>query len=90
MVERGVFEGQGPAEVAALLFWHLKGDEKGGAEEKACGEAPAALAAAALAGLERLIDHYDQPGTAYPPKPKPRAAPRRDYDHLARLGEWAS
>jgi ATP-dependent helicase/nuclease subunit B len=90
MVEQGAFEGQAPAEVAALRFWHLKGDEKGGAEEKACGEAPADLAAAALVGLERLIDHYDQETTAYPPRPKPRVAPRRDYDHLSRLGEWSS
>jgi ATP-dependent helicase/nuclease subunit B len=90
MVERGMFEGQAPAEVAALLFWHLRGDENGGEERKACGEAPADLAAAALAGLERLIDHYDQASTAYPPKPRPRTAPRRDYDHLSRLGEWSS
>jgi ATP-dependent helicase/nuclease subunit B len=90
MVEQGAFEGQAPAAVAALLFWHLKGDEDGGAEQKAAGSAPAALAAAALAGLERLIDHYDQAGTAYPPRPKPRVAPRRDYDHLSRLGEWSS
>jgi ATP-dependent helicase/nuclease subunit B len=90
MVEQGAFEGEAPAEVAALLFWHLKGDEGGGVERLACGGAPADLAAAALVGLERLIDHYDQASTAYPPRPKPRAAPRRDYDHLSRLGEWSS
>jgi ATP-dependent helicase/nuclease subunit B len=90
MVGHGAFDGQAPAEVAALLFWHLKGDEAGGVERPACGEAPAALAAAALAGLERLIDHYDQAGTAYPPRPRPRTASRRDYDHLSRLGEWSS
>jgi ATP-dependent helicase/nuclease subunit B len=90
MVEQGAFDGEAPAAVAALLFWHLKGDEDGGAERNACGEAPAALAAAALAGLERLIDHYDQASTAYPPRPRPRAASRRDYDHLSRLGEWSS
>ena len=89
MVERGAFDRQAPAKVAALLFWHLKGDEDGG-EERSAGDAPAALAASALAGLERLIDHYDQATTAYPPRPKPRAAPRRDYDHLSRLGEWSS
>jgi len=89
MVERGAFDGQAPATVAALLFWHLKGDEDGG-EERSAGDAPAALAASALEGLERLIDHYDQATTAYPPRPKPRAAPSRDYDHLSRLGEWSS
>ena len=44
MVERGAFDGQAPAKVAALLFWHLKGDEDGG-EERSAGDAPAALAA---------------------------------------------
>ena len=90
MVARGAFDGEAPAAVASLLFWHLKGDEDGGAERPACGDVPAVLAAAALAGLERLIDHYDQATTAYPPRPKPRAAPTRDYDHLSRLGEWSS
>jgi ATP-dependent helicase/nuclease subunit B len=88
MVEQGAFEGQAPAEVADLLFWQLKGDEHGG-EQKGAGPA-AELAAAALAGLEHLIDHYDRPTTAYPPKAKPRTAPKRDFDHLSRLGEWSS
>jgi ATP-dependent helicase/nuclease subunit B len=90
MVTHGAFDGEPPAAVAALLFWHLKGDEGGGAERPASDQKPAALAEAALAGLERLIDHYDQATTAYPPRPKPRIAPRRDYDHLSRLGEWSN
>jgi ATP-dependent helicase/nuclease subunit B len=68
----------------------LKGDEAGGLQQAACGDAPEALAAAALAGLQHLIDHFDQPSTAYPPRPRPRAAPTRDFDHLSRLGEWSS
>ena len=28
------------------------------------------------------------PETAYPARPRPRVGPRRDYDHLARRGEW--
>ena len=33
MAEAGAFDGQAPAAVAALLFWHLKGDESGGVEQ---------------------------------------------------------
>jgi ATP-dependent helicase/nuclease subunit B len=90
MIEQGAFEGQAPAEVAALLFWQLKGDEEGGQQREACKDPPAELAAAALAGLQHLIDHFDDPSTAYPPRPRPRAAPSRDFDHLSRLGEWSS
>jgi ATP-dependent helicase/nuclease subunit B len=90
MVEHGAFDGEAPTSVTALQFWQLKGDEDGGLERTACGDAPEQLAAAALAGLQHLIDHFDQADTAYPPRPKPRAAPRRDYDHLSRLGEWSS
>ncbi len=90
MVEHGAFAGVAPAEVAGLLFWRLKGDEEGGEERVAASDDPAALAAGALAGLQHLIDHFDQAATAYPPRPRPRAARRRDYDHLSRLGEWSS
>ena len=49
---------------------------------------PAELAAAALAGLRRLVAHYDRAATADPARPKPQVAWRGDYDHLARQGEW--
>ncbi len=90
MMEHGAFDGEAPASVAALRFWQLKGDEDGGVERSAGADTPEQLAAAALAGLRHLIDHFDRPETAYPPRPKPRAAPKRDYDHLSRLGEWSS
>jgi ATP-dependent helicase/nuclease subunit B len=90
MVAQGAFTDVAAAEVGALLFWGLKGDEAGGEERVAASGTPQELAAAALAGLERLIDHFDRAATAYPPRPRPRAADRRDYDHLSRLGEWSS
>ncbi len=90
MVEQGAFADLPPTPVASLLFWQLKGDEEGGVQRAACGDAPEHLAAAALAGLQHLIDHFDRADTAYPPRPKPRAAPKRDFDHLSRLGEWSS
>jgi ATP-dependent helicase/nuclease subunit B len=89
MVEHGAFAGVAPVAVGALLFWSLRGGEEGGEERAAASDDPRALAAAALAGLQHLIDHFDQAGTAYPPRPRPRAARKRDFDHLSRLGEWS-
>jgi ATP-dependent helicase/nuclease subunit B len=88
MVEAGAFEEVGRAAVAELLFWQLRGDEAGGEEKDAAGLAPAELAAQALAGLSRLITHYDREQTRYQARPKPDVAWRGDYDHLARRGEW--
>jgi ATP-dependent helicase/nuclease subunit B len=89
MVESGAFAALGPAAVAELLFWRLHGNEDGGEQRAAVARAaPAELAAAARAGLEHLIAHYDRPETAYPARARPRIGPRRDYDHLARRGEW--
>jgi ATP-dependent helicase/nuclease subunit B len=90
MVEAAAFAALGgPAAVAELLYWRLTGDEEGGEQRAAVGKrAPSELAAAARAGLELLVAHYDRAETAYPAKPRPRIGQRRDYDHLARRGEW--
>jgi ATP-dependent helicase/nuclease subunit B len=88
MIEAGAFAGIGAAPAAELLFWRLKGDQSGGEERGASALAPTELAAQALAGLSRLIAHYDRPQTAYRARPKPQVAWRGDYDHLARRGEW--
>jgi len=88
MVEAGAFAEIGAARVAELLFWRLKGDESGGEERAASSLDPAELAAQALAGLSRLVAHYERPQTTYRARPKPQLAWRGDYDHLARRGEW--
>ena len=90
MVEAGAFRGIEPADVAELLFWRLKGDETGGEQQPPAAIPPAELAAGALAGLRRLVAHYDRRETTYPARPKPQVAWRGDYDHLARRGEWTS
>jgi hypothetical protein len=66
----------------------LRGDEPGGEERRAASLDPAELGAKALAGLSRLVAHYDRGQTAYQARPKPEVAWRGDYDHLARRGEW--
>jgi ATP-dependent helicase/nuclease subunit B len=88
MVEAGAFEEVGPAAVAELLYWQLRGDETGGEQRSAAALDPADLAAQARAGLARLIAHYDRLQTAYRARPRPEVPWRGDYDHLARRGEW--
>ena len=90
MVEAGAFDHAGRAAVAELLFWQLRGDETGGEERRAASLGPAELAGQALAGLSRLIAHYDSRQTGYQARPKPEVAWRGDYDHLARRGEWTA
>jgi ATP-dependent helicase/nuclease subunit B len=89
MVRAGAFDGVDAAEVASLLVWSLRGDGRGCVEEQVAKKQPVEqLAAAALAGLGRLIAHYDDPRTVYPSPAKPRVSYPGDYDHLARRGEW--
>jgi ATP-dependent helicase/nuclease subunit B len=90
MVAAGAFRDLAPAAVAELLFWRLKGDETGGEQQPPTAIPPAELAVQALAGLRRLVAHYDRSETTYPARSKPQVAWRGDYDHLARRGEWTS
>ncbi len=58
---------------------------------KALGGDPAARAADALEGLQQLIAKFDDPQTPYLARPRPKWAGRySDYEHLARIKEWAS
>ncbi|MGI9486799.1 MAG: PD-(D/E)XK nuclease family protein, partial [Geminicoccaceae bacterium] len=86
ILQGGGFAGMGPerSPLADLQFWQLSGNEKGGKVETRSTE----LVEEALKGLDALIRHYDQAGTAYPAAYRPPTARSGDYDHLARLGEW--
>ncbi|MGD9744363.1 MAG: hypothetical protein AB7V53_17105, partial [Dongiaceae bacterium] len=65
------------------------GDPAG--EIEAVEQDPAAIAAAALAGLTELIRHFDRVETPYLPSPRADAAPRySDYAHLARVKAWSA
>ena len=49
------------------------------------------MARAAIDGLARLIETFDDPATPYESRPRANWAPRySDYEHLARVKEWSA
>ena len=85
----GGFQGVDAAEVGALAYWKLSGAETAG-EITAIGGDAGALAGEAAAGLQVLIERFDDPATPYHPVPRPVLAPHwNDYAHLARHMEWS-
>jgi ATP-dependent helicase/nuclease subunit B len=86
----GGFDGLDPAEVSRMLYWRLKGGTDGG-EERSAGDEPARLTGEAVEGLAALIATFDDERTPYAARPHPDRAPKySDYQHLARLREWAT
>lgn len=86
----GGFEGVAPAEVARMLYWRLKGGADGG-EEKSAGDNPRQLTDQAIEGLKALVATFDDERTPYGARPHPDRAPKySDYQHLARIREWAT
>lgn len=86
----GGFEGVAPAEVSRMLYWRLKGGADGG-EEKSAGESPRQLTDEAIEGLKALVATFDDERTPYAARPHPDRAPKySDYQHLARVREWAT
>jgi ATP-dependent helicase/nuclease subunit B len=78
------------APVGELAFWRLTGGSPPGEIVTVKGD-PAALAAEAQRGLERLVALFDDETTAYHALPRPDWAPRfNDYAHLARVAEWSA
>jgi len=85
----GGFEGLPAGPVAALAHWRLTGGDPAG-EILPVKLDPGEAAAAARAGLERLIAAFDDPATPYHACPDFANRPRfNDYAHLERLAEWA-
>ncbi len=90
MVQHGGFAGLAPGPVSSLEHWWLTGRGPGG-EVRPIGQPPHEAAAAARAGLLRLIDAFDDPRTPYHAQPVAAAAPRYSaYAHLARVNAWAT
>ncbi len=89
MAEVGGFNDIPAAAIEELAFWKLSGGDPAGVEIAL--DDPAALAAAARAGLEALIRAFDDPTTPYRSRPQPAFGPRySDYIHLARVQEWGA
>ncbi len=88
--------------VAELRYWRLSGGDPPGQELAIDGATvsidgkkvpldPEGLAAAALAGVQRLVVKFRDPATPYRARPLPDWAPRfSDYGHLARVKEWSA
>ncbi len=93
LMMRGGFPALGPRAPGDLVYLRISGRNPAGTEEVRgqAGES-AAMADAALAGLEALLARYRDPNQPY----RSRIAPRfvvehpSDTDHLARVREWSA
>lgn len=92
IVESGTFEDTKALPVAALSYWVVNGGKDGGTITTL--DKPDDVSAAkenARTGMMDLIAHFDNPNTPYYSLPRPENAPRyNDYEHLARVREWAA
>ncbi|MEK9684070.1 MAG: double-strand break repair protein AddB [Rhodospirillaceae bacterium] len=89
IARKGGFKNIRKAPVTALEFWKLSGGRSLVTREPVLGNI-FEISEAARRGLEDLISCFDDKGTPYLSRPDPRwASPFSEYDHLARLAEWA-
>jgi len=89
IAQAGGFPAAAGKPVAGFTYVRLSGGREAGRALAVGGDDPAALAAAALAGLHRRIARYDRPDTPYLSRPNPQWLKYPgDYDHLARAREW--
>jgi ATP-dependent helicase/nuclease subunit B len=92
ILSRGGFELAGPASPAGLIYVRVTGRRSPGEELiRAGGEEAAALSEEALEGLRRRVERFDDPDTPYASWAAPQfmTGYSGDYDHLARVREWA-
>lgn len=76
--------------VSILSYLHLSGGDPGAAEKKVSGDGSAA-ADEVVAGLTVMLLHYENEGTPFLSRPRVQfQALWSDYDHLARVREWAA
>jgi ATP-dependent helicase/nuclease subunit B len=86
MLAEGGFAGLPAMEARELIYLRLSGGAKGGEERSFDG----AMAAEAKARLAQRIVWFDDPATPYHSRVAPHSAKSvGDYDHLARVREWA-
>lgn len=92
MARRGAFADVPAAPVEELLYVELKGGAAGGAEKRVevKNRTTADLAEDALANLESLLRAFENDAQGYRSLAAPQWSGRYgDYDHLARVREWA-
>jgi ATP-dependent helicase/nuclease subunit B len=91
ILQAGGFEGTGSVAARELMYVQVSGGRNQKDAEPLCAavESPA-LAEAALEGLRRRIERFDEPATPYLSWAAPKYINQfeGDYDHLARLWEW--
>lgn len=85
------FEGVSKADVSALHYISASGGEPPGLEHKIACQDVGLLAENAIAKLQSLVAHFDQPETPYHAARYAQFDYRYDlYAHLARVAEWNS
>ena len=88
ILQAGGFDDVPALAAAELLYVKLSGGATPG-EERLLEDSPR-LPDQALEKLKEQINRFDQASTAYPPRLIPRTLDSDgDYDHLARVREWA-
>ena len=91
MLKRGAFADIGPLDAAGAIYFKLGGAD--GGKEKPIRFKDADFGQVVeehFAGLQKLLDRFRDPDTGYVSRPFPKFVARgTDYDHLARLAEWA-
>ena len=91
MLRRGAFAGLDALETDAAIYLKLGGAE--GLRERPITFKDASFAEVAerhFEGLKELLDRYRRQETGYVSRPYPKfVAKGTDYDHLARVAEWA-
>jgi ATP-dependent helicase/nuclease subunit B len=90
ILARGGFEGVPEGDIRELAFWRLSGGREAGKVYPAADD-PSGIAQEAYDGLRALVENFDDPATPYEARPRPKQAPKySDYEHLARVREWAN
>ncbi|MBW7910651.1 MAG: double-strand break repair protein AddB [Alphaproteobacteria bacterium] len=93
MLRAGAFEGISAGDTAELMYWRVTGSGQKPVERVRFADGKPSIAEmtdAAAAGLAALVEKFDDPNTPYLSQPRAEAKPKfSDYEHLARVREWA-
>ena len=91
LLKRGAFADVGAFETEGAIYLKLGGKDGGVEKPIRFKDANfAEVAEAHFTGLKALLAQYRLPATGYVSRPYPKfAAKGADYDHLARVAEWA-